>query len=459
MKYPLAFLLALLWACTAPTAAAAEVAPLATPPVKAEAPAPAPEAIPVDELRLLVEIFHKLKSDYVEELSDKTLIDNAIKGLVSALDPHSSYLDEAAYTELQEGTTGEFGGLGIEVGTEDGLLKVISPIDDTPASRAGVQAGDTIIKLDKTLIRGAGLNEAIKHMRGKVGSPISITLIREGVEKPIEITLIRAVIKIRSVRGRLLEPGFGYVRLSMFQIHTGEDLVKQLTKLKADAKGPLKGLILDLRNNPGGVLGAAVAVADAFLDSGRIVYTEGRAADAKLQFDAAGPDLLAGAPLIVLVNEGSASASEIVAGALQDHQRALIMGRQTFGKGSVQTILPMSNKAAIKITTARYFTPSGRSIQAEGITPDVLIDKVKITDLGAEDGAFLKEAELDRHLANPGKSTAGKPPVTPASEDLMSQTDRAALAKSDYDVFEALNLLKGMVLPQARTGAAAATSH
>jgi carboxyl-terminal processing protease len=459
MKYPLAFFLALLWTCTAPTAAAAEVTPLAAPPVKAEVPAPAPEAIPVDELRLLVEIFHKLKSDYVEDLSDKTLIDNAIKGLVSALDPHSSYLDEAAYTELQEGTTGEFGGLGMEVGTEDGLLKVISPIDDTPASRAGVQAGDTIIKLDKTLIRGTSLNEAIKHMRGKVGSPISITLIREGVEKPIEITLIRAVIKIRSVRGRLLEPGFGYVRLSMFQIHTGEDLVKQLTKLKADAKGPLKGLILDLRNNPGGVLGAAVAVADAFLDSGRIVYTEGRAADAKLQFDAAGPDLLAGAPLIVLVNEGSASASEIVAGALQDHQRALIMGRQTFGKGSVQTILPMSNKAAIKITTARYFTPSGRSIQAEGITPDVLIGKVKITDLGAEDGAFLKEAELDRHLANPGKSTAGKPPATPASEDLMSQADRAALAKSDYDVFEALNLLKGMVLLQARTGAAAASGH
>lgn len=459
MKYPLAFLLALLWAGTAPTAAAAEVAPLITPPVKAGASAPAPEAIPVDELRLLVEIFHKLKSDYVEELSDKTLIDNAIKGLVSALDPHSSYLDEAAYTELQEGTTGEFGGLGIEVGTEDGLLKVISPIDDTPASRAGVQAGDTIIKLDKTLIRGAGLNDAIKHMRGQVGSPISITLIREGVEKPIELTLIRAVIKVRSVRGRLLEPGFGYVRLSMFQVHTGEDLVKQLTKLKADAKGPLKGLILDLRNNPGGVLGAAVAVADAFLDSGRIVYTEGRAADAKLQFDAAGPDLLAGAPLIVLVNEGSASASEIVAGALQDQQRALIMGRQTFGKGSVQTILPMSNKAAIKITTARYFTPSGRSIQAEGITPDVLIDKVKITDLGAEDGAFLKEAELDRHLANPGKSTAGKPPVTPAAEGLMSQTDRAALAKSDYDVFEALNLLKGMVLLQARTGASAASGH
>ena len=459
MKYPLAFLLALLWTCTAPSATAAEAAPLAAPPVKAGASAPAPEAIPVDELRLLVEIFHKLKSDYVEELSDKTLIDNAIKGLVSALDPHSSYLDEAAYTELQEGTTGEFGGLGIEVGTEDGLLKVISPIDDTPASRAGVQAGDTIIKLDKTLIRGTGLNEAIKHMRGKVGSPISITLLREGVEKPIELTLIRAVIKIRSVRGRLLEPGFGYVRLSMFQIHTGEDLVKQLTQLKADTKGPLKGLILDLRNNPGGVLGAAVAVADAFLDSGRIVYTEGRAADAKLQFDAAGPDLLAGAPLIVLVNEGSASASEIVAGALQDHQRALIMGRQTFGKGSVQTILPMSNKAAIKITTARYFTPSGRSIQAEGITPDVLIGKVKITDLGAKDEAFLKEAELDRHLANRGKSTAGKPPVTPASEELMSQADRAALAKSDYDVFEALNLLKGMVLLQARTGAAAAASH
>ncbi|MSQ67958.1 MAG: S41 family peptidase [Gammaproteobacteria bacterium] len=456
MKYPLALFLALIWSATvtaAPTAPAA-AAPATGAPAPGKAAAATPESIPIDELRLLVEIFHKLKSDYVEELSDKTLLDSAIKGLVSGLDPHSSYLDEESYTELQEGTTGEFGGLGIEVGTEDGLLKVISPIDDTPASRAGVQAGDTIIKLDKTPLRGAGLNDAIKRMRGKVGSPISITLVREGVEKPIELTLIRAVIKIRSARGRLLEPGLGYIRLSMFQIHTGEDLVKQLAKLKADAKGPLKGLILDLRNNPGGVLGAAVAVADAFLDGGRIVYTEGRAADAKLEFNATGPDLLAGAPLIVLVNEGSASASEIVAGALQDHQRALIMGRQTFGKGSVQTILPMSNKAAIKITTARYFTPNGRSIQAEGIKPDVLIDKLTLAELDPEDGLFLKEAELERHLANPAKPTAAKPASTAATDAPMSRADRAALAKSDYEVFEALNLLKGMALLHAYGGPA-----
>lgn len=406
---------------------------------------PASDSIPLDDIRLLVEIFHKVKSDYVEPVTDKKLIDSAIKGLLAGLDPHSTYLDAEAYEELQEGTTGEFGGLGIEVGTEDGFVRVIAPIDDTPASRAGVQAGDTIIKLDDTPVKGISLNEAIKKMRGKPGTKIGITLMREGLEKPIVLTLVRDVIKIRSVRGRMLEPGFGYVRVSAFQANTGDDLVAQLEKLKTEAKAPLKGLVLDLRNNPGGVLGAAVAVSDAFLDAGRIVYTEGRIEDAKLEFDAKPPDLIGGAPLVVLVNEGSASASEIVAGALQDRQRAVIMGRQTFGKGSVQTILPMNNKAAIKITTARYFTPNGRSIQAEGIKPDIQIDKLKLADFSAEEGMFVKEAQLDRHLENTGAKEA------PTADTADGRAQRAELAKQDYELYEALNLLKGMVLLQARS--------
>jgi len=431
-----------------PAAPANPASPGATVTAPATAATPAPEPIPIDDIRLLVEIFHKVKSDYVEQVTDKKLIDSAIKGLLAGLDPHSTYLDAEAYEELQEGTTGEFGGLGIEVGTEDGFVRVIAPIDDTPASRAGVQAGDTIIKLDDTPLKGITLNEAIKKMRGKAGTKIELTIMRDGVEKPIELTLVRDVIKIRSVRGRLLEPGFGYVRVSAFQANTGDDLVAQLEKLKTESKSALKGLVLDLRNNPGGVLGAAVAVSDAFLDAGRIVYTEGRIEDAKLEFDAKPPDLLSGAPLVVLVNEGSASASEIVAGALQDRQRAVIMGRQTFGKGSVQTILPMNNNAAIKITTARYYTPSGRSIQAEGIVPDIEIDKLKVADFNLEDGAFVKEAQLDRHLENTGTK---EKPGTDASAKGDDRTQRAELAKQDYELYEALNLLKGMVLLQARS--------
>jgi len=429
-----------------PVAPVAPTAPPAVVAAPATAAPPTAEPIPIEDIRLLVEIFHKVKSDYVEPVTDKKLIDSAIKGLLAGLDPHSTYLDADAYEELQEGTSGEFGGLGIEVGTEDGFVRVIAPIDDTPASRAGVQAGDTIIKLDDAPVRGVTLNEAIKKMRGKPGSKIGITLIREGVEKPIVLTLVRDVIKIRSVRGRLLEPGFGYVRVSAFQANTGDDLVSQLEKLKTESKSALKGLVLDLRNNPGGVLGAAVAVSDAFLDAGRIVYTEGRIEDAKLEFDAKPPDLISGAPLVVLVNEGSASASEIVAGALQDRQRAVIMGRQTFGKGSVQTILPMNNKAAIKITTARYFTPNGRSIQAEGIKPDIQIDKLKVADFSTEEGAFVKESQLARHLENTNTKDFA------SGEDATADTgQRAELAKQDYELYEALNLLKGMVLLQARS--------
>jgi carboxyl-terminal processing protease len=435
----------------APETTAAAVEPTAKP----ATPAPQ-EELPIDDIRVLVEVLHKVKSDYVEPVSDKVLLENAIKGMLAGLDPHSAYLDPESYQELQEGTTGEFGGLGIEVGSEDGFIKVVSPIDDTPASRAGVQAGDVIIRLDDMPVKGMGLNDAIKKMRGKPGTKINLSIMREGVEKPLNLTLERDVIKIKSVRSRMLDPGFGYIRVSAFQGHTGEDLVEQLGKLKADAKGGLRGLILDLRNNPGGVLGAAVAVSDAFMTGGKIVYTEGRVKDAQLEFNAQPPDLLDGAPLIVLVNEGSASASEIVAGALQDSKRAVIMGRQTFGKGSVQTILPMNNNAALKMTTARYFTPSGRSIQAEGIRPDITIEKIKLASIADKDGGnFIKESQLDRHLANPGNGAAKsrKPGSAEPQETKSDDAKRQELAASDYELFEALNMLKGMALLQAHNNA------
>ena len=422
----------------------------ATAPATAQAVAPAPAPLPLDDIRVFVEVFHKVKSDYVEEVSDKKLLENAIQGMLAGLDPHSTYLDAEAYNELQEGTTGEFGGLGIEVGVEDGLIKVITPIDDSPAAKAGVLAGDTIVRIDGTPVRGMSLNDSIKKMRGKAGTKIEITIVREGAAKPIELTLERDVIKVQSVRSRSLEPGFGYIRISAFQSHTGDDLVHALDKLKGNAGGPLKGLILDLRNNPGGVLGAAIAVSDAFLTSGKIVYTEGRVADAKLEFEAKPPDLLGGAPLIVLVNEGSASASEIVAGALQDRQRAVIMGRQTFGKGSVQTILPLNNKTAIKITTARYFTPNGRSIQAEGIKPDIVIDKLKIANAEGKNDHAITEAQLERHLDNPIKKD---PAAKAKSDEVTAPADPRALATNDYEVYEALNMLKGMALLKARSAA------
>ncbi len=432
----------------APAPSAASAPSAITPPA---APAEAP--LPLDDIRVFVEVFHKVKRDYVEEVSDKQLLKDAIKGMLAGLDPHSSYLDDEEYAELQEGTTGEFGGLGIEVGTEDGLIKVISPIDDTPASRAGVLAGDTIIRIDGAPVRGMSSNDAIKKMRGKVGSKIVLSIMREGRANPRDVTITRAVIRIQSVRSRELEPGFGYIRISAFQGHTDEDLVTELEKLKKNAHGTLQGLILDLRNNPGGILGAAVAVADAFMNSGRVVYTEGRVSDAKLEFEAKPPDLIDGAPLIVLVNEGSASASEIVAGALQDAKRAVLMGRRTFGKGSVQTILPMNNKAAIKITTARYFTPSGRSIQARGIEPDIVIDKIKVQAQEGTEGRMISEAQLERHLDNPTKAAPAK---SASSSPAASETDaRDKLATTDYELYEAFNLLKGMVLLKTRSAATA----
>ncbi|MBU2477627.1 MAG: S41 family peptidase, partial [Gammaproteobacteria bacterium] len=308
-------------------------------------------ALPLEELRSFSDVFARIKADYVEPVEDKALLENAIRGMLTGLDPHSAYLDQEQFKELQVGTSGEFGGLGIEVGMEDGFVKVIAPIDDTPAQRAGVESGDLIIRLDDTPVKGMSLNDAVKIMRGKPGTDIILTIVREGQEKPLKITVTRDVIKVKSVKQRMLSEGFGYVRISQFQATTADNLVEAIDALKKEGK--LRGLVLDLRNNPGGVLNGAVAVSDAFLEKGLIVYTEGRIADSRLRFNATPDDVTSGAPLVVLVNQGSASASEIVAGALQDHHRAIVVGTRTFGKGSVQTIVPLSNDTAVKLTTAR----------------------------------------------------------------------------------------------------------
>ncbi|NOR41082.1 MAG: PDZ domain-containing protein [Gammaproteobacteria bacterium] len=398
--------------------------------------------LPIEELRTFSDVFGRIKNDYVVDVDDKELIENAIRGMLSGLDPHSSYLDAEQFTELQVGTTGQFGGLGIEVGMENGFVKVIAPIDDTPAQRAGVQAGDLIIRLDDTPVKGMTLGEAVKIMRGKPGSDIELTIVRDGLDKPLNISITRDIIKVKSVKSRMLEPGFGYLRISQFQSKTAENLVDAIENLKKENGAPLEGLVLDLRNNPGGVLNGAVAVSDAFLVKGMIVYTEGRIADSKLRFNATPDDVIHGAPLIVLVNQGSASASEIVAGALQDHKRAIIVGSQTFGKGSVQTILPLSSESALKLTTARYYTPSGRSIQAEGITPDIELDRVKFTSV-ERNIEPLKEADLSRHLENGNGGKKGK-----HADD--EDDDGKSLAADDYMLYEALNLLKGLVILQDR---------
>lgn len=366
--------------------------------------------LPVEELRALTEVFGRIKSDYVEPVEDKRLITEAINGMLTGLDPHSAYLDTEAFKELQIGTQGEFGGLGIEVSMEDGFVKVISPIEDTPAFRAGIKPGDLIIKLDDTAVKGLSLTEAIKRMRGKPNTPITITVMRKGELKPLVFTLVRAVIKIQSVKSKMIEPGYGYIRITQFQEQTGENLIKAIEKLFKESPVPMKGLVLDLRNDPGGLLNGAVAVSAAFLPANSlVVYTDGRTEDAKMKLRASPefylrdskndylkrlPPEIKTVPMITLVNGGSASASEIVAGALQDHKRSIIMGTQTFGKGSVQTILPLGNSTAIKLTTARYYTPNGQSIQAKGITPDIL-------DASAKDEIErLREADLDRHLSN-----------------------------------------------------------
>ncbi len=410
------------------------------------------EKLPLEELRTFTDVLERVKRDYVEPVSDKELLEDAVRGLLAGLDPHSAYLDVDAFKELQVGTSGEFGGLGIEVGMEDGFVKVISPIDDTPAQRAGVQAGDLIIRLDGKPVKGMTLAEAVKIMRGKKGDPIVLTIVRDGEAKPLTIEVVRDVIQVTSVRERMLDDGFGYVRISQFQSKTSRSLSESVSKLKKESGEPLRGLVLDLRNNPGGVLNGAVEVSDAFLNKGLVVYTKGREPESQLRFNATPGDLLDGAPLVVLVNGGSASASEIVAGALQDHRRAVIVGQRTFGKGSVQTILPLNNGSAIKLTTARYYTPLGRSIQAEGIEPDIKLDRVKVSAVERPEFTPLTEASLSRHLENENGDSDKKPSADDESAD---KTDELPLVQRDYALYEALNLLKGMALLQANNEARA----
>jgi carboxyl-terminal processing protease len=370
--------------------------------------------LPIEELRAFTEVFGRVKTDYVELVDDKKLITEAINGMLTGLDPHSAYLDQDAFRELQVGTQGEFGGLGIEVGMEDGFVKVVAPIDDTPAARAGLKSGDLIVKLDDTSVKGMTLNDAVKRMRGKPNTQITLTIVRKGEPKPVVVTLTRAVIKIQSVKSKLLEPGYAYFRVSQFQEHTGETLARAIEKHFKENAGQMRGIVLDLRNDPGGLLNGAVAVSSAFLPSGSlVVYTDGRTEDSKMKLSASPENYLRGraredylkrlpaeaktVPMVVLVNAGSASASEIVAGALQDHKRAVIMGQPTFGKGSVQTILPLGNNTAIKLTTARYYTPNGRSIQARGIIPDIPLDE----GLGDRAASLkLRESDLTKHLTD-----------------------------------------------------------
>ena len=402
--------------------------------------------LPLNEIRIFTEIFSKIKSDYVENIEDSTLLKNAIRGMLQGLDPHSAYLDKDSYKELQEGTSGEFGGLGIEVGYEDGFVKVISPIDDTPAKRAGIKAGDLIIRLDGKSVKGISLMEAVKMMRGKPGSEIELTILRGGEEKPFNVTIVRDIITVKNIKAETIEPAFVYIRISNFQMHTVDDLSKALTKLESENNNMLKGLVLDLRNNPGGLLNAAVGVSDLFLDEGLIVYTEGRVKGSKLKFNAKPSEMFKDIPIIVLVNGGSASASEIVAGALQDHRRAIIMGERTFGKGSVQTILPMNDETALKLTTARYYTPSGRSIQASGIEPDMIVKNIKfdVKQNNNMGNGLIKESDLTGHLDSEVTKND--------SNQKKDNIDNSSLAETDYQLYEALNVLKGLSIHLKKAG-------
>ncbi len=393
--------------------------------------------LPLDELRNFAEVYERIKQAYVHDVDDRELLESAIKGMLSGLDPHSAYLAPEAFKDLRESTQGEFGGLGIEIGIEEGYIKVISPIDDTPASRAGLQPHDLIIRINDTPTREMTVDKALELMRGEPGTEIELTIQREAVNQPFKVNLERGLIRITSVKEKMLETGFGYLRISQFQNHSGNEVQQALNRLVKENKAPLKGLILDLRNNPGGVLQAAADVVDVFLDKGLIVYTRGRLPDTQMRFEANPGDSLDGAPLVVLINGGSASASEIVAGALQDHQRALIMGTTSFGKGSVQTVLPLNNDRAIKMTTALYYTPNGRSIQAEGIQPDIEVVNARITPL--EPNLTTKEADLDGHINNATKPIKGKKAST--------RLDTA----EDYPLNEALNLLRGLVIFKSRS--------
>lgn len=404
--------------------------------------------IPLEDVQRFSNAIGEIKKYYVKPIDDKELFDNAIRGMLSGLDPHSSYLNEEEFKDLQTSTSGEFGGLGIEVTMEDGVVKVISPLVDTPAFKAGIKSGDYIIKLGNESVQGLTLKDAVNLMRGKSGSTIELTVLRKGVNKPLIFDLVREVIQIKSVQSKLLSDGYGYIRLTQFQALTGKDMLQAIEQLKQQANGKLKGLVLDLRNNPGGLLDSAIQVSDAFLGNDKsgkpemIVYTEGRQPGSK--FTAlANPnpvDAIDNAPMVVLINNGSASASEIVAGALKDNKRAIILGTKSFGKGSVQTVLPLDSKTGIKLTTALYYTPSGISIQAKGIIPDIIVEAIDVPKGTSKktDLTSFSEAELSGHLVNknnPENTAVKKAPIKTAD-----------LIHDDYQLYAALTVLEGMAL-------------
>ena len=431
--------------------------------------------LPVDELRQLADVFGLIKSDYVENVEDKKLLTEAISGMVASLDPHSAYLDKKAFKELREGTQGKFVGLGIEVGMEDGYVKVISPIEDSPAYKAGLKAGDLITRLDSTPVKGMTLDEAVKRMRGEPQTRITLTVARKDEDKPILITIVRQEIRVQSVKSKVIEPGYAWLRVAQFQEPTVEDLAKKITAIYAQDPN-IKGLVLDLRNDPGGVLPGAIGVSAAFLPKDvAVVSTNGQLPDSKATFYARRefygtrslgdplsrlPDAVKNVKMVVLVNTGSASASEIVAGALQDYKRATIMGTQTFGKGSVQTIRQLSADTAVKLTTARYYTPNGRSIQAKGIVPDLMVDETAEGD--GLNGLRLREADLTKHLSNDKDKDKDKSGEVRNKVDELEEEQRLAAldkkrkplefgSKDDFQLAQAINYLKGLPVQVAKT--------
>jgi carboxyl-terminal processing protease len=410
-----------------------------------------------ESIELFTDVMAIVKKSYVEEVDTKKLIYGAINGMLASLDPHSSFMPPDSYKEMKIDTKGAFGGVGIEISIKDGILTVISPIEDTPAFKAGIKAGDQIFKIDDKFTKDLNITDAVKRMRGQKGTKVILTIMREGFDKPQEFSLMRDIIQVKSVRSKLMEGGYAYIRIAQFQEKTDEDLVRFLKSLKEENKGELKGLIIDMRNDPGGLLEQAVRVAEHFVEEGKmIVYTEGREKDSKMQFVARKGSKEPGYPIVVLINGGSASASEIVAGALQDHKRAIVMGTQSFGKGSVQTIIPLSDESGLRLTTARYYTPKGRSIQAKGITPDIIVERLELPkeSAGKKDIMHLSEKDLENHFEGEDKGApqdAKKEEKKDVKQEDMKgdkKDKQAALKpedalKSDYQVLRALDLLKG----------------
>ncbi len=396
-------------------------------------------------LELFTDVLSIIRKSYVEEVDLTELVYGAIRGMLVTLDPHSSFLSPEMYQEMKDDTHGEFGGLGIEITIKDDVLTIVSPIEDTPAFKAGLKAGDQIIRIDDRPTKDMEIMEAVRLMRGPKGQPIDLTIWREGFEKPKLYTIFRDIIQLQSVKSRILQTGYGYVRLAQFQARTAADLQAQLAGLQKTNQQPLKGLILDLRNNPGGLLDQAVAVSDLFLSEGLIVYTEGREEGSQLRFNAQEQGTEQNYPLVVLINGGSASASEIVAGALHDHDRAVILGERSFGKGSVQTVIPLGDQSGLRLTTARYFTPSGISIQARGITPDIVVPQLTIN--GENNGRTLREKDLENHFQPPSAAS----PDEPADEAQSQLTNED---KKDYQLLRALDLLKGLEILKRQQPAA-----